>query len=113
VFRGLNARDIMAIASAQPLTAAFALSKINKPEIGGNRFAHDHVLSVDDQNPQPHPRMDEAVHLNGCVQAPAFSTRGTEFVSMYGTSYIDLALLPNDQSERRPSRSCRPATSRT
>jgi hypothetical protein len=98
VFRGLNAGDCMALAGGQPLKAVHQSDKISKPEKGGVRFSHDDgtMLTVNEQI-LSHTRGWQKRFISTGVSAnrPAYSTRGTVFVSMYGTSVIDLAMVPN------------------
>jgi hypothetical protein len=105
VFRGLNASDCMALDSAQPLTAAYTDQRVSMPEMNkvdlglNNRYSYTkgHVLSVDEQI-LSHTRGWQKRFISTGVSPnrPAYSTRGTVFVSMYGTAYIDLAFVPND-----------------
>jgi hypothetical protein len=98
VFRGLNAGDCMNLSGGQPLKAVFGKDTISDPELKPGRFTHGkgHALSVDEQI-LSHTRGWQKRFISTGVSGnrPAYSTRGTVFVSMYGTSVIDLAKVPN------------------
>jgi hypothetical protein len=100
VTRGLNASDAMRLTLGQSLEAphfsaanpAAALAQ----EIGSRKHPHAlaHNLSESEQI-LSHTRGWRKRYIStGVSNRPVYSTRGTQFQSMYGTAIIDLAIVP-------------------
>jgi hypothetical protein len=98
VSRGLNGFDGMRITAGQPLLAAQPNQLAVDSEVGGAKHAVPigGALTLD-QQVLSHTRGwggNKRFISTGVSNHPAYSTRGEQFISMYGLVTIDLALVP-------------------
>lgn len=102
VTRGLNASDAMNFTNGQPLQAPHGVpgnpdQVIPGERMGDNPNRHPVVGVVnltENQQILSHARGWKKRYIStGHSNRPAISTRGHQFVSMYGTAVIDLAML--------------------
>lgn len=98
VTRGLNAFDGMNLTQGQPMQAVVLNDQAKDSEIGGSH--HNEIVGAHltiNQQILSHTRGwggNKRFISTGISNRPAFSTRGTEFLSMYGAVVIDLARVP-------------------
>lgn len=98
VVRGLNHNDIVNVKSATPLGAPVQTVLAQRREVAGlpkqttrHNVAEDSALS-EVQQILSHTRGWQKRYIStGVSNRPVYSTRGTQFISLYGTAVIDLA----------------------
>lgn len=99
VSRGLNGFDGMRLTQNQGLLAAHVNPNAQQNETGGNRHAValiGNALSVNEQILSHTRGWGKRFVSTGISNHPVYSTRGTQFTSMYGVATIDLAFVPGN-----------------
>jgi hypothetical protein len=96
VTRGLNHNDVVNIMHASDLGAPVQVVTAQKQELDSKEPERHHVkegaVLTEQQQILSHTRGWQKRYIStGVSGRPVFSTRGTEFMSIYGTAVIDLA----------------------
>lgn len=96
VTRGLNHNDLVNISKGNPLGSPVQLVTAQKQEVTAKDPTRHNVTEgtalTEDQQILSHTRGWQKRYIStGVSNRPVYSTRGTQFMSIYGTAVIDLA----------------------
>lgn len=98
VTRGLSYLDAMRLSTAQGLISVVNTQQAQLSEVGGAKHGHGAgTVLTEDEQILSHTRGwggNKRYISTGVSNRPAFSTRGTQFMSMYGSVVVDLAQVP-------------------
>lgn len=99
VIRGLSAYDGMRLSQGMGLTATFNSPQIQPQEVDADRHGAGIRNLTDSERILSHTRGWKKRYIStGATKHPVYSTRGTQFQSMYGAVVIDLAKITNQNS---------------
>jgi hypothetical protein len=98
VVRGLNHNDIINVAGGRPLGAPVQIINAQTRETTGSAPTRHNVAAgtalSETQQILSHTRGWQKRYIStGVSNRPVFSTRGTQFISLFGTAVIDLAMV--------------------
>jgi hypothetical protein len=97
VVRGLNHNDIVNVKNAAPLGAPVQTVQAQRREVVGPKQTTRHNVAENTRLSEiqqiiSHTRGWQKRYIStGVSSRPVYSTRGTQFISLYGTAVIDLA----------------------
>lgn len=98
VIRGLSAYDGMRLSQGQGLTATFTSPQIQPQETDAARHGPGVRNLSDSERILSHTRGWKKRYIStGATKHPVYSTRGTQFQSMYGAVVVDLARITNQR----------------
>lgn len=99
VIRGLSAYDGMRLSQGLGLTATFDQPQIQPQETDAARHGPVVRNLTDSERILSHTRGWKKRYIStGATEHPVYSTRGTQFHSMYGAVVVDLAKITNQHS---------------